>query len=713
MVHPSREKKFTGPKFFLRRFAGNLSIRFKMTLIIILAAVLPMVVITIFFSSRIYDMVSAETLQKEQSASASTSPLLEHVLSEVSETSTDILDLSYADTLFHTTLDKSASEVLTAKRAASFSGYCSKILSRSPCSAVRIYVDLPQDLAVFQNDSVFRPMSSITSTYWYGIFYGSHPSSLYCAPLYLSNSEKKNLGDCAYIRPLYIRDSGGESTKAYLAVYFSSDQLGSIMKGNLSGAGSVSYIATNRDAIITSTDSALAGLYYMDYDDIRTNLFSTNGMIEREVVGQKIYLNSYYLAPSEWVLVTVTPSGPLADQAMYIWINILILWSIIIILCTVLAYYLSRRISDRIIRVSSQMNEARSGLPRPMKPEPYHDEIGDLITSYNYMVHTINDLISSQQQASEELRISEFKSLQAQINPHFLYNTMEMINWMAQQGRIKEIGMAIRDLSRFYRLTLSKKEAISTIEEEIEHVTIYVRLQNMRFDNAIDFVVDVPDYLTEYSIPRLTLQPIVENAILHGILEKESHSGTIVLTGWEEDDHIVLLISDDGIGMDRQTLDNILKKDAKSDHGGNHIAIYNTHRRIRILYGDSYGLTYRSTEGKGTEVEIHLPAEAAADALQDIRSTGKVSSPKAAASRTKSSLSIPDIWDPLRPEDIRKKSPFRLRMEKAADLLMDAGSNLYSIAEECGYRDMDSFKRDFIAYYGYSPEEYRQILTLR
>lgn len=726
--HKKRGKKPL-KKVPVGRLIGNMSISLKLTLVIVIAAVVPMVLTTVTLSSRMYDMVSAQTLQQEQQASARTSPLLASVLQNVSDTSDRLQDFSYADTLFRTILGDPIDQVLTPYRAGQYSDYCQTLLKRTDCNAVRIYIDLPKEMPVFKEDNVFCPMSQITSTYWYGIFYSSHPASLYCPPFYLGEGEREDLGDCAFIRPLYIRDYTGKSIKAYMAVYFSSDLLSRIMKENLSSTESLSYIANSRDAIITSTDSALSGLYYMDYDSIRSNLFSTNGMMEREVVGQKVYLNCYYITPSEWVLVTVTPSGPLASQANRVLINIIVLWAVVVALGIFLAYILSRRISGRIINVSSQMSQVRSGLPRPMKPDSYHDEVGELVTSYNYMVHTIDDLISSQQRASEELRISEFKSLQAQINPHFLYNTMEMINWMAQQGRIKEIGMAIRDLSRFYRLTLSKKEAVSTIAEEIEHVTIYVRLQNMRFDNAVDFVVDVPDYLTDYSIPRLTLQPIVENAILHGILETENHSGTIVLTGWEENDHIVLLISDDGVGMDRETLDNILNKNAASAHGGNHIAIYNTHRRIQILYGKNYGLIFRSTKGKGTEVEIHLPAEAADEALQQIKTTGTVAD---SAGRTQAesveqsgrsmdrSKSQGQNGGPGQvggkglpsPQDLRRASPYRRKMEKAADLLLDAGNNLYSIAEACGYSNMDAFKRDFVAYYGFTPEEYRRIQSI-
>ena len=131
----------------------------------------------------------------------------------------------------------------------------------------------------------------------------------------------------------------------------------------------------------------------------------------------------------------------------------------------------------------------------------------------------------------------------------------------------------------------------------------------MRFHDSISFVSDIPDELMEYPIPKLTLQPVIENAILHGILETDHKSGTIVLTGWMENEDIVLLISDDGVGIPAEKLANLLTGNGTGSSGGTNIAVYNTHRRLQILYGPEYGLTYASEPGKGTEVQIRLPAQ--------------------------------------------------------------------------------------------------------
>lgn len=279
-----------------------------------------------------------------------------------------------------------------------------------------------------------------------------------------------------------------------------------------------------------------------------------------------------------------------------------------LMLCIFLANILAKGIAGPIKRTSKAMQQFAEGDFSVRLPEGRRDEIGTMNSVFNQTIEKIEQLIKQVVEMETVNKDIEFQALQAQINPHFLYNTMDMINWMALQGQTDEISHAVQSLSRFYKLTLSRKKGISTIARELEHVTIYVQLQNMRYHDSIELITDIPDELSEYQIPKLTLQPVVENSILHGILEKESKSGTIVITGWMENEDIVLLISDDGVGISPEILSTILSGKGKSQSGGTNIAVYNTHRRLQILYGNNYGLTYSSKPGEGTEVEIRFPA---------------------------------------------------------------------------------------------------------
>ena len=391
-----------------------------------------------------------------------------------------------------------------------------------------------------------------------------------------------------------------------------------MLKDNLTIDGSVSYIINDRNAVVASSDISLSGIYLLDYDTIEESFMSSNNFIERNILDTTVYAGFYNIKQPEWFMVTVLPSGPLIHQSNAIMVQYVLMYLGFLVFALVLAHFMSHSITNRISSVIHQMSKVRKGTLSPMDSPEYHDEIGDLIDTYNYMTRKMDQLMTDQAKAAEELRIAEFRSLQAQINPHFLYNTMDMINWLAQQGRTDEVSRAVQSLSRFYKLTLSRKQSISTIYREAEHVSIYLQIQNMRYHDSITFVSDIPDELMEYQIPKLTLQPIIENSVLHGILETADKTGPSVLTGWMEDSDIVLLISDDGIGIAAEQLATILSGEGASSSGGTNIAVYNTHRRLQILYGPDYGLSYTSNPGHGTEVEIRIPARKHSATLDSI-----------------------------------------------------------------------------------------------
>ena len=147
------------------------------------------------------------------------------------------------------------------------------------------------------------------------------------------------------------------------------------------------------------------------------------------------------------------------------------------------------------------------------------------------------------------MKNAELKALQSQINPHFLYNTLDLINWMADSGLNTDIKKVVKALARFYKVSLSSGKDIISLREELKHVSFYVQIQNIRFENKIDFQIHVPGELLDNAIPKITLQPIVENAILHGILGRTGREGTITIQGKFVNDNIHLIIRDDGVGM--------------------------------------------------------------------------------------------------------------------------------------------------------------------
>ena len=598
-----------------RRFKNgylNLNLQTKFTIALISIVVVPACLIAFLFYGRLYSMVVSNTIRQEQDASAKTAPLIERTMDTILATTRNITGQNFFQELFYMPVSDSAEQLATSNHAIDFKNAIQRLTTDSIVTDVQIYVDFPDDLKALDTypntENILAPLSQAKGTYWYGIFQGNrNTQEMFCPSFYLGSREKKNYGDMAYVCPLSLYYHS-TAYKAYLAVYYSDDKLTSILSDNLSLEGSVSYIVNERDSIVATSDPSLSGIYQLDYDTIRASFMSSNNFIERNILDTKVYAGFYSISNTDWFMVTILPSPPLIHESNRLMIQIALIYAVFLVLALIFANVLAHSITGRLSSVIRQMQTVRHGPPTPMESPQAHDEIGDLIDTYNYMTRKMDELMKKQAKSAEDLRIAEFNSLQAQINPHFLYNTMDMINWMALQGQTDEISHAVQSLSRFYKLTLSRKKGISTIARELEHVTIYVQLQNMRYHDSIELITDIPDELSEYQIPKLTLQPVVENSILHGILEKKSKSGTIVITGWMENEDVVLLVSDDGVGIPPEILSTILSGNGNSQSGGTNIAVYNTHRRLQILYGSNYGLTYSSQPGEGTEVEIRFPA---------------------------------------------------------------------------------------------------------
>ena len=596
-----------------KKYTQNMSLRTKLFLNITLIAIIPFIVIAFFLYTKIYSMVLSDTIRQNQTMSAATAPLIGEQIDRITDLHHQIEDLPSLTMLMTGNL-VSASPLYSEDLLLQLQEETSALMKGSDIQAVRIYVDLPEEVLTHFTESsqgMIQPLTNMRGAYWKGIFAGSRIEELFCPSFYLTHAEIRDLGDAAYIT-CHTYSVGRDQYTVYIASYYQSSLFQELLSSSLPFKEAVSYIVNERNSIVATTDSALSGMYYIGYSDISEYFMSSNNFLKKNVLGEDVYAAMNNIPQTGWYVVTILPAASIRQQSMRI-----ILWNcLLIIALLLLTFFLTLKISSsitgRLSLVSDQMARIKYEPPMPLATPEEHDEIGTLIDTYNYMCRMIQELLQEQGKAAEELRVSEFNSLQAQINPHFLYNTMDMINWMAAEGQTDAIAQAVQDLSRFYKLTLSRQGADSTIEEETEHVGIYVRIQNMRFHDKIDFLVDLPDELLSVPIPKLTLQPVVENAILHGIFEKESKSGTIVLTGWLEGDDAVLLVSDDGVGIDPEFLPRILSGEPGASSGSN-IAIYNIHRRLQIRYGEGYGLTYRSTCGVGTEVEIRIRQSASGD----------------------------------------------------------------------------------------------------
>lgn len=594
----------------MRRFYRSLNLQSKLMLSYLMVISIPMLLIAVFLYGKVYNMIAADTIRAEQTHSAQAAPAVEAAIGSLLSDFKAVQDIPFYRQVLSTGDSSRLAALAGSEDARHFTKQVAEILADGSPRCVKIYLDLPPaDTALLNQatEGIFESFQNTENTYWKGIFAGSGITSLHCPGFYLSNYEIQNYGNMAYIQKEYLYINHG-LVLSYSVMYYDAELYLSILEENLPAQGSVSYLINDRDSIIATTSPALSSTYYLNYATIQDSFMSSNNFLQKEVLDETIYAGMYNIKQPGWYMLVVIPSQPLLQKSRLLMFQYVLMFLACIAAALSLAVILSRSITKRLSLVITQMSKVRTGPPVPLAESHIHDEIGELIDTYNYMSREMNRLLKEMEKAGEELRIAEFRSLQAQINPHFLYNTMDMINWMAVRNQTTAIADAVQSLSRFYKLTLSKKGILSTIAQEAEHAGIYLRLQNMRYMNRIAFVADLSDELLDYEIPKLTIQPIVENAVLHGIMEKEEKAGTIVLAGWKEDNDIVLLISDDGVGIAAAELDRILLEKNSSQKGTN-IAVYNTHHRLQILYGVQYGLSYSSRPGQGTEVSIRIPAQ--------------------------------------------------------------------------------------------------------
>lgn len=242
-----------------------------------------------------------------------------------------------------------------------------------------------------------------------------------------------------------------------------------------------------------------------------------------------------------------------------------------------------------------------------MKPYLQKD-FSQLSTGFNAMTSAIKGFIAAihrQEQENTEIRLN---ALQSQIKPHFLYNTLECIHWQALMEGAPEASKMVMTLSRYYRLCLSKGADVVTLEQELEHTESYVSIQNMRFDNILEVTYDIAPELKHLEIPKITLQPLVENAIYHGIKPVDEKKGHVVISGRKEKGMLVLCVADDGIGMTQNEIDRLNSTIDQLINDGSY-GVKNVHKRLEIRYGKGSGLHYESNESGGITVTVQLPAK--------------------------------------------------------------------------------------------------------
>ena len=290
----------------------------------------------------------------------------------------------------------------------------------------------------------------------------------------------------------------------------------------------------------------------------------------------------------------------LVYTVLFIWLGMLI---ISIILCTAVSRSISNPI-NKLTKAIKKMEEGDLEVACDVKVDG-NNEISILSRSFNSMVHKIRFLMDRIYEEEKQKRSAELMVLQSQINPHFLYNTLDNLQWKAYDYDAVEIAEMIEALSNFFRISLSNGKEFIPLSQEIKHIENYLFIQEKRYEDILKFTIDFDSSLSDIIVLKLIIQPIVENAIYHGIKPKLSN-GNIEVSVYEINDYVYISVYDDGVGMDKETLNELRAslniKNEKFGYG-----LYNVNQRIKLVYGENSGVELSSTLGEGTTVLIKIP----------------------------------------------------------------------------------------------------------
>ena len=322
------------------------------------------------------------------------------------------------------------------------------------------------------------------------------------------------------------------------------------------------------------------------------------------VEGNTIY-TVQTLASGNWRVVGVSSVQELITDGLQEVLRISVISALFILAAMLmLSVLLSQMLSKPIQNLVSAMRSfERDADNFSYEPVMGVREVQNLSVSFEHMVHRIQKLMATVRSEEINLRKTELKALQAQINPHFLYNTLDSISWMCEQGKNAEAVLMVNALARLFRISISRGHELIPIRSEVQHAQSYLQIQSVRYKDQFSYEFDVEEGCLEYLCNKITLQPIIENAIYHGV-NGLVDEGRIIIRVFEREDDIFFTVEDNGVGMEPEQIEEIFRRKPDGKSG---IGIKNVNDRLKIWFGEKYGVTITSVPDEGTRVTVRMP----------------------------------------------------------------------------------------------------------
>lgn len=475
--------------------------------------------------------------------------------------------------------------------------------------SVHVYMDNATIPELYEPHNGFFTMDRIRNLKAYNGFLVDRQSKTEWRDLHEENLQTKRLEAdkledvFSYNRKIYsIRNN---DVAGLVEIEVTQDELFRSMKDSISGSFGSVFVVDSNGTVVSSNEPALYKKEVEGLDISALPLTERVNKVEKVKDVSSIVISIPLAGPGLRVVGIFPVSHFNGEVKHSIGWMLIILLAALILLC-LLVYYVTTKLLSRMKSLHRAMKQVREGSLDVSLPVAGNDEFSQMAFSFNMMTGRLHELVETVYKSELLEREAELKALESQINPHFLYNTLATISWVARKAKVPDVTRISDSLAKFYRLVLNQGSSETLVEREIHMVKAYLQIQKFRFEDRFDVIFDLDEAIYEYATVKNILQPIVENALNHGIEPKRSH-GTIIIRGELEDNRIRLSVIDDGVGMKMSTARDVLEGRVERTTGSGY-AVRNIKERLKTYYGEQHSFDIYSRPGIGTVVTIVFAA---------------------------------------------------------------------------------------------------------
>ena len=580
---------------FGRSLLLDVGLRGKLLCIFFLLLVLPLGAFTLYAFHRINTVIEEQTYSAAQKAFEDTHTAGEDLLGRLTQVA-DILTMDPSLYALAASDPAGTSYIQRLEDRDRISTTFTYLRSMSGVDRVRLYVSNDY---LYTNSADIVSLDTVRSSAWFSTFRNGRAVGWF-GPADFADQPEGERDWYSLVRLVYD-PSHVQQPLAILRV--------DIAAGRVDAAVSRSTITQNGTVLLLNGAEVLSSSSPERAAQLSGSLPADSaGWVEADTSQGPFRVQSVVLEDCGWTLAAALPRDDIFRASRQLRMEMLAVVVLLAAASYFLAYRLSQSITRRLYLLNDTMHAVELGDVSARVAPQGRDEIGQLMGSFSNMMGRIDTLMDEKLEQGQQIKALELKALQAQINPHFLYNSLDLINCTAIAHNVPEISRMVNALARFYRLSLSRGKEVIPLADELKHARLYVEIQNMRFEDRVRTEWDVEPGVEQCPIIKIVLQPIIENAIIHGIFEKPDKTGRLRIAAFRQGQDLVITVEDDGVGMDEEARLANFSASASSANTRGGYGVRNINERLHLAYGAEYGLSCESELGRGTRVTIRIPA---------------------------------------------------------------------------------------------------------